>query len=90
MSSDFRPSILGSVVAKQVLSNFLVVHTCYRPGEYLSHHSHEQAFISVALRGSYVETWKNKNWDCAVGQTIFHSAGEAHSNRFRGIGRRGH
>jgi AraC family transcriptional regulator len=72
----------GTVVDRKTFPNFVVVETRYFAGENLPQHSHERAFISITLTGSYSETYASETYDCTVGQTIFHVSGESHWNRF--------
>ncbi|HEY1947663.1 MAG TPA: AraC family transcriptional regulator [Bryobacteraceae bacterium] len=73
---------LGSVVGHGTSQNFSVVETLYHPQENLSCHSHDNAFVSIALRGNYYERSGSKTWECATGAIIFHAPGESHADRF--------
>jgi AraC family transcriptional regulator len=73
---------LGSVVGQRTSRNFTVVETLYLPHETLSRHSHDNAFVSIALHGHYHEHSGPKKWECSTGAVIFHSAGESHADRF--------
>ena len=73
---------LGRVLTSRALTNFVLVESEYAAGQSLSWHSHERAFISIALKGSYLERCGSSDLYCDVGQVIFHTAGELHSNHF--------
>jgi AraC family transcriptional regulator len=72
----------GSVVGHRASQNFTFVETLYRPQENLARHSHDNAFVSIALRGHYHERSGPKTWECSSGAVIFHSPGESHADRF--------
>jgi len=76
--STFYGSVLGNCRS----SHFSAVLARYQPNENLPRHSHEIAYLSVVLKGSYRENCGNSFSDCAVGQAIFHPQGELHSNHF--------
>jgi AraC family transcriptional regulator len=72
----------GSVVGHRTSRNFTVVETRYSPQESLARHSHDNAFVSITLRGNYHERSGSKTWECDTGAIIFHSPGESHADRF--------
>lgn len=72
----------GREVARREFDGFSVVESLYRPNQAIPKHSHEQAYISIVLRGSYTEECESTAWDCDPGQTILHTVGECHSDRF--------
>ncbi|MBV9612939.1 MAG: helix-turn-helix transcriptional regulator [Acidobacteriaceae bacterium] len=73
---------LGRVLTSRTLTNFALVESQYTAGQSLSWHSHDRAFLSIELQGSYVEHCGSSTVYCDVGQVIFHTAGEYHSNDF--------
>jgi AraC family transcriptional regulator len=73
---------LGSVVGQRTSQNFTLIETIYQPQQKLSLHSHDNAFVSIALRGSYQERSESKTWECNAGAVIFHAPGESHADRF--------
>jgi AraC family transcriptional regulator len=73
---------LGRVLTSRKLTNFAVIESQYTAGQSLSWHSHDRAFLSIELQGPYVERCGSSTLYCDVGQVIFHTAGEFHSNRF--------
>jgi AraC family transcriptional regulator len=78
----------GEIVRKRGIGNFTLLEGVYRPNQVLPRHSHEHAYVSVALRGAYLERCGLRSWDCGDGGAIFHVAGESHSNRFYETGAR--
>ncbi len=82
MQTASKGRYLGRVLTSRALSNFVLVESEYTAGQNLLLHSHERAFISIALQGSYLEQCGSSNLYCDVGQVIFHTAGERHSNHF--------
>jgi AraC family transcriptional regulator len=88
MLPAFKPEFQGEILRKRVVGNFTLLEGVYHPNQVLSRHSHEQAYISVNLRGAYVEQCGLHEWECRDGGTIFHAAGESHANRFSEAGAR--
>ncbi len=73
---------LGTTMACRTLSNFTIVQSKYSAGQDLKWHAHERGYISVVLRGSYMERCGSANLSCDPGHVILHTAGEVHSNHF--------
>jgi AraC family transcriptional regulator len=88
VESTGREKYRGTVSNQRKLTNFALVESTYAAGQTLSWHSHEQAFVSITLQGSYTEEWSSSTLYCHAGQVIFHVAGEKHSNKFFGQGGR--
>lgn len=82
MEKAYEARYLGRVLTSRALTNFAIVESQYAAGQNLSPHSHERAFISIALQGSYLERCGSSTLYCSAGQVIFHTAGEFHSNHF--------
>ena len=76
----------GRELGRREFAEFTVFESLYRPNQKIPKHSHEQTYISIALRGSYTEECGPTAWDCEAGQTILHVAGECHSNCFHQSG----
>ena len=72
----------GSALGQRSFKRFIITETAYTPLQDLSVHSHQQAFIAIALQGAYRESVDSSTYECLAGQTIFHAPGEAHSNSF--------
>ncbi len=88
MQSAVKREFQGQILRKRGIGNFTLLEGVYRPHQVLPRHSHEQAYVSVALRGAYQEHCGQRSWDCRDGGAIFHVAGESHSNRFYETGAR--
>lgn len=76
----------GRELGRRQFAGFAVFESLYRPNQKIPKHSHEQTYISIVLRGSYIEECGQTAWECATGQTMLHVAGECHSDRFHGNG----
>jgi AraC family transcriptional regulator len=88
MQQAFKGEFRGEILRARNIGNFSLIEVTYAPNQVLPLHSHEHAYVSVALRGAYVEQSKTSAWECTSGGTIFHAAGESHSNRFFECGAR--
>jgi AraC family transcriptional regulator len=82
MFQTSQQRFLGQLVSTRKFSDFEVVTSEYQPKQALQKHSHKYAFISLLLRGSYVERCGATEWECRAGQAIFHEPDETHSNVF--------
>lgn len=78
----FREEFRGEILQTRSVGNFSLIKVRYAPNQVLPVHSHEHAYLSIALRGAYLEQSPTTAWECTTGGTIFHAAGESHSNRF--------
>jgi AraC family transcriptional regulator len=78
----------GGMLWTRILGPFTIHEGVYEPNRVLTRHRHEQAYVSLALGGAYVEQCESREWDCETGGTIFHFAGETHANRFHQTGAR--
>jgi AraC family transcriptional regulator len=83
-SREFR----GEILQTRRVANFRLVGVAYAPNQVLPLHSHEHAYVSVALCGAYLEKLPMRSWECTPGGTIFHAPGESHENRFFEVGAR--
>ena len=88
MQPAVKREFQGEILRKRGIGNFTLLEGVYRPNQVLPRHTHEQAYVSVALRGAYRESCGMQSWDCRDGGAIFHIAGESHSNRFYDTGAR--
>jgi AraC family transcriptional regulator len=88
MPQAFKEEFRGEILQSRNIGNFGVIEVTYAPNQVLPLHSHQHAYVSVALRGSYLEQSKDNTWKCTIGGTIFHAAGESHSNLFSDRGAR--
>lgn len=72
----------GEILHRRRIASFSLSAVSYHPNQVLPRHSHEHGYVSVALRGAYLEQHAVRSWECTVGGTIFHAPGECHQNRF--------
>lgn len=83
-----RSEFSGQILHSRRVADFSLIAVSYPPDQVLRRHSHEQAYLSVAMRGGYLEQRKAQSWECQAGGTIFHEPGERHANRFSNRGAR--
>ena len=88
MVSSRKQEFRGTILKTRSVGNFSLVGVVYAPDQVLPLHLHDRSYVSVALCGSYVERSRASTWECTRGGTIFHAAGESHSNRFYESGAR--
>lgn len=72
----------GSLLASRDVPGARLVEAEYRAGECIPQHIHESAYLSLVLRGGYTERVSGTSQLCYEGMTIFHPAGERHSDEF--------
>ena len=66
-----------------MVSGFIFTEYLYRERTVLPRHCHEMAYFSLALSGSYVERYSQKQVrHCDSESVLYHPAGEAHSDAF--------
>jgi len=88
MQEDSSEEFSGKILQTRSVANFRLVAVAYAPNQVLPLHSHDHAYVSVALRGGYLEQLRRSSWECTAGGTIFHAPGESHKNRFFETGAR--
>jgi AraC family transcriptional regulator len=76
----------GHVIRSRELGNFRLTEDAYRRDLFVPRHSHELAYLSFVIQGSYTEYSGNHTRKCTPGTAIFHPASETHSDRFEGAG----
>jgi AraC family transcriptional regulator len=86
MQRASREEFSGEILYRRRIANFNLFAVSYHPNQVLSRHSHEHGYVSVALRGGYLEEIAAGSWECTAGGTIFHAPGESHQNRFHDKG----
>lgn len=69
---------LGRTVDKRSIGPLSITTTCYRPGEVLPRHCHEQAYLFVMLAGAMKETALRRDNLCTRGWLVYNDAGEPH------------
>ena len=72
----------GRELGRCAFPDFAVFESVYRPNQEIPRHSHQWSYLSILLHGSYTEECGPTAWECETGQTIFHIAGECHSDQF--------
>jgi AraC family transcriptional regulator len=76
----------GDIVRSREIGGFLLTEDVYRPNLRIPRHSHELAYLSFVVDGSYTEHSKSKTRECTLGTAIFHPASETHSDSFQRAG----
>lgn len=80
---------MGVPVKTRVVSGFVFTEYLYRGRTVLPRHSHEMAYFSLVLSGSYIEhRCRQQERHCDSENVLYHPAGEAHSDAFGGAGSR--
>lgn len=72
----------GEITQQRVLPDFKVSEALYPAGLILGAHVHENAYFSLILEGSYVETYKGNSAICGTGSVRFLPARELHANSY--------
>jgi AraC family transcriptional regulator len=76
------PAFFGHAEHVREIGGILVMQNRYVPNQRLQTHTHQRAFISFVIAGTYVEYFGNRSIRCPPGTLIFHPSGEEHSDRF--------
>jgi AraC family transcriptional regulator len=63
-----------------------LIETAFAPNAHVQRHTHEHAYISFLLNGSYTEEASGETRTCLPGSVIFHPRGETHSDGFHRFG----
>jgi AraC family transcriptional regulator len=82
VGTSSRASFLGSVIHRRTYKKLSIIESTYGPGEQLPQHFHAEAFVSVALQGSYSENCGARTHECGPGEAIFHPENECHADCF--------
>src|SRR5215472_12392383 len=76
-------TFLGSPVATRSLNGLILTEYRYPAETNLRRHSHELAYFSVVLAGSYDEAYSFRQTQaCTLETVLFHPADETHRDRF--------
>jgi AraC family transcriptional regulator len=75
-------TFLGNRIHTRSIAGFTLTEYRYAAGTRLGRHSHEQAYFSFLLGGSYVERRLSKPVQCQSGTVLYHPSGEDHSDTF--------
>lgn len=76
----------GDVRRRAEVAGIGLSETVYAADARLPRHEHESLYFCLVLRGSYEELDSKRQRQCDPATLVFHPAGEAHSNRFGGLG----
>ena len=74
--------VLGTVRKRYPFSGFALLETLHEPGESLPPHAHSHAYITITVRGTYIEGYRRREDFCSPKWVRFLPAGEKHTNRF--------
>ena len=66
MRTAFGEEFSGEILQRRRIANFSVSAVAYRPKQVLPRHSHEHGYVSVALRGAYLEQSAVSSWECTA------------------------
>lgn len=72
----------GDLIQRQAAGPFLVTESLFPGGSTLPTHSHESAYFTLTLKGSYRERFGSEWRVCTPGSLIAHPAHERHSQIF--------
>jgi len=76
-------TFLGNCVAVRSLAGIIATEYHYARETKLRRHSHELAYFSFVLAGSYDERRSaSRGWQCLKETTLYHPASETHDDRF--------
>jgi AraC family transcriptional regulator len=81
-------TFLGDRVKTRAAGDFMLTEYNYGAGVRLRRHSHEQAYFSFVLSGSYAEQCLSRCVQCQGETMLYHPPEEDHSDRFGGNGAR--
>jgi AraC family transcriptional regulator len=76
------PAFFGHAEHVRQIGGLVVMQNRYVPNQRLRKHTHQRAFISFVIAGSYIEYCDNRPIRCPRGTLIFHPSGEEHSDMF--------
>jgi|SRR5579863_7532791 len=78
----------GVVLRTRTINGVRLTEDVYPQDLLVPRHSHELAYFSFVIEGSYKEYVGDQVRDCAPGTAVFHPACETHSDRFQTAGGR--
>jgi AraC family transcriptional regulator len=82
-------TFLGTPLKTRCIAGFIVTEQRYDARAAIRCHSHELAYFSFVLAGSYVEHYPRTHENyCCKETVLYHPAGEAHSDAFGDYGGR--
>jgi AraC family transcriptional regulator len=78
-----RPSVhFGDLVNRCVAGPFVITESRFPAGSYLPSHTHDSAYFTFTLRGSYRESYGGGSRLCTAGTAVGHPIREVHSQAF--------
>ncbi len=78
----------GETLRRKRSDRFTVSEVRFPGGFHIPAHSHERPIINFVLAGGYTEIWERERRECHPAETLFHPAGQVHSERFSAAGAR--
>lgn len=76
----------GTFLRRRSAGCITLIETAFAANANVPRHTHEHAYISFLLNGSYSEKTARETRDCLPGSVIFHPQGETHSDGFHRFG----
>ncbi|MDQ3846672.1 MAG: cupin domain-containing protein [Bacteroidota bacterium] len=64
------------------VNGIILTRTEYKGSEQIPKHLHSNPYFCYVLKGSYLENFNAKQFECNKGDIIFHTADSEHSNQF--------
>ena len=80
--------LYGNTVQSRSIGGFSLIETTYAPNLVLPNHSHECAYFSFVLKGTYVEAYGKRTRMCRPSTLLIHPPDELHSDSFHNVGAR--
>ena len=72
----------GRVLRQATFADLRLTETAYTAGLRLATHEHVHPYLSIVLRGAYVEAFGQHERTCNAATLLFHTAAEAHRDLF--------
>ena len=79
--------LYGNTVKSRSIAGFSLIETTYAPNLVLPNHSHECAYFSFVLKGTYVEAYGKRTRMCKPSTLLIHPPDELHSDSFHKLER---
>lgn len=81
-SNTGAPRYYGALLQRRVVGMFVITESLFRGDSKLPPHSHDSAYLTFTLKGSYQEWYGPHSRVCTAGTGVAHPAREHHSQRF--------
>ncbi len=75
-----------TILRERQLGPFHLAEKSYAAGSKLPMHKHAAPYVSLLLRGGYLELSQQEERVCSAGMLIWHPRGEAHADHFDSVG----